>query len=108
MDNTVLLLRVLGKTAEVTDNFVDVYPGKYYYNEIGMAKALGIASGVGDNCFDPDATIRREDMATLAYRVLTREKLLTTIPNTAVLNNFSDSDDISMPVRQWRPAWTRV
>ena len=93
-DNTVLLLRVLGKTAAFTDNFDDVYPGKYYYNEIGMAKALGIASGVGDNCFDPDATIRREDMATLAYRVLTREKLLTTIPNTAVLNNFTDSDDI--------------
>ena len=99
-DNTVLLLRVLGKTAAFTDNFDDVYPGKYYYNEIGMAKALGIASGVGDNCFDPDATIRREDMATLAYRVLTREKLLTTIPNTAVLNNFTDSDDIYFYARE--------
>lgn len=99
-DNTVLLLRVLGKTAAFTDNFDDVYPGKYYYNEIGMAKALGIASGVGDNCFDPDATIRREDMATLAYRVLSREKLLTTIPNTAVLNNFTDSDDIYFYARE--------
>ena len=99
-DSTVLLLRVLGKTAEFTDNFDDVYPGKYYYNEIGMAKALGIASGVGDNCFDPDATIRREDMATLAYRVLSREKLLTTIPNTAVLNSFTDSDDIYFYARE--------
>ena len=72
-DNTVLLLRVLGKTATFSENFADVYPDKYYYNEIGMAKALGIASGVGNNCFDPDAKIKRQDMATLAYRVLTEE-----------------------------------
>lgn len=99
-DNTVLLLRVLGKTANASDNFDDVYPGTYYYDEIAMAKALGIASGVGNNCFDPDALIRREDMATLAYRVLSREKLLTTIPNTAVLNDFADSDDIYFYARE--------
>lgn len=99
-DNTVLLLRVLGKTADTKDNFDDVYPGTYYYNEIAMAKALGIASGVGDNCFDPDAPIRREDMVTLAYRVLSREKLLTTIPNTAVLNGYNDADDIYFYARE--------
>ena len=99
-DNTVLLLRVLGKTAEFTENFDDVYEGKYYYDEIGMAKALGIASGVGNNCFDPDASIRRQDMATLAYRVLTQEGLLTTIPNTTVLNKYSDSDEIYFYARE--------
>lgn len=99
-DNTVLLLRVLGKTAEFTENFDDVYPGTYYYNEIGAAKALGIASGVGDNCFDPDAKITREDMASLAYRVLSAEGILTTIPNTTVLNNFEDKDDIYFYARE--------
>ncbi len=99
-DNTVLLLRVLNKTAEFTDNFDDVYPGKYYYNEIGMAKALGIASGVGGNCFDPDAKITREDMASLAYRVLSKEGKLTSIPNTTVLNNFTDKDDIYFYARE--------
>lgn len=91
-DNTVLLLRVLGKTADFTDNFDDVYPGTYYYNEIGMAKALGIATGVGNNLFDPEQKIQRQDMATLAYRVLSQEKLLTAIPNTAILNQFSDKN----------------
>lgn len=99
-DNTVLLLRVLRKTAGFSDNFDDVYPDKYYYNEIGMAKALGIASGVGNNCFDPDAKIKRQDMATLAYRVLSAEGVLTTIPNTTVLNRFTDSDEIYFYARE--------
>lgn len=93
-DNTVLLLRVLGKTADFTENFEDVYPDKYYYNEIGAAKALGIASGVGNNCFDPDAKITREDMVSLAYRVLVAEGKLTSIPNTTVLNKYTDKDDM--------------
>lgn len=99
-DNTVLLLRVLRKTAGFSDNFDDVYPDKYYYNEIGMAKALGIATGVGNNCFDPDAKIKRQDMATLAYRVLAKEGLLTTIPNTTVLNKFVDADEIYFYARE--------
>lgn len=99
-DNTVLLLRVLGKTASFKDNFDDVYEGAYYYNEIGAARALGIASGVGDNCFDPDAEVKRQDMATLAYRVLSAEGILTSIPNTAVLNKFADSDNIDFYARE--------
>ena len=99
-DNTVLLLRVLGKTTEFTENFNDVYEGSYYYNEIGMAKALGFASGVGDNNFDPEAAVKRQDMATLAYRVLSREGLLTSIPNTAVLNGFADKDSIDFYARE--------
>ncbi len=98
-DNTILLLRVLGKTAEFTENFDDVYPSKYYYNEIGIAKALGIASGIGDNLFDPDQLILRQDMATLAYRVLNAEGILTSIPNTGKLNVFSDVNQIDFYAR---------
>lgn len=91
-DNTVLLLRILGKNTEFTDQFEDVYPGTYYYNEIGMAKTLGIATGIGNNLFNPDGYIQRQDMAALAYRVLRAENALTAIPNTAILNQFSDID----------------
>lgn len=98
-DNTVLLLRILGKKADFTDNFSDVYPGKYYYDEIGTAKALGIAAGYGDNLFDPDGRIKRQDMAALAYRVLHEENVLTAIPNTAVLNKFADKDSIDFYAR---------
>lgn len=98
-DNTVLLLRVLGKTTVVTENFDDVYPTAYYYQEIGMAKALGIAGGVGNNRFEPEAHIRRQDMATLAYRVLSGEGALTSIPNTTVLNQFTDHSLIDFYAR---------
>lgn len=98
-DNTVLLLRVLGKTANFSENFTDVPYGAYYYKEIGMAKALGIATGVGNNQFHPDAYIKRQDMATLAYRVLQEEGALTAIPNTAALNQFLDKDSIDFYAR---------
>ncbi len=98
-DNTVLLLRVLGKTADFQDNFADVYPGSYYYQEIGAAKALGIAEGYGNNLFDPENRIKRQDMATLAYRVLREEGILTSIPNTGNLNQFLDKDSIDFYAR---------
>ncbi len=98
-DNTVLLLRILGKTATFEKNFDDVYPGTYYYQEIGVARALGITEGDGNNLFDPDNKIKRQDMATLAYRVLQKEGVLTAIPNTGVLNQFLDKDSIDFYAR---------
>ena len=91
-DCTALLFRVLGNTdVSFTDNFSDVTPDKYYYEEIGMAKALGIAYGVGNNLFNPEGRVLRQDMATMTYRVLRDNQILTAIPNTAkALNNYSD------------------
>ncbi len=91
-DATALLYRVLRDVdVEFTDNFADVTPDKYYYNEIGQARATGVALGVGDNMFEPDGTMLRQDMATLAYRVLRARQIVTAIPNTAkALNNYYD------------------
>lgn len=57
-DATVLLYRIL-KESDITftENFDDVYPDKYYYDEIGQAKATGVAWGIGNNLFDPDGTM---------------------------------------------------
>ena len=100
-DATVLLYRIL-KEADITftENFDDVYPDKYYYDEIGQAKATGVAWGIGNNLFDPDGTMQRQDMATLAYRVLKARQILTAIPNTAkALNNYWDRRDIDFYAR---------
>lgn len=100
-DATVLLYRIL-KEADITftENFADVYPDKYYYDEIGQAKATGVAWGIGNNLFDPDGTMQRQDMATLAYRVLKARQILTAIPNTAkALNNYWDWRDIDFYAR---------
>lgn len=69
-DFLVMLFRALGIQNEVTDNFDDVPIGSYYYQTVGMAKAMGVATGVGDNLFYPEQSITREEMITLTYRIL--------------------------------------
>lgn len=100
-DAIALLYRILKEAdIEFTENFADVYPDKYYYNEIGQARAAGVAWGIGDNMFDPDGVLLRQDMATLAYRVLKARQIVTSIPNTAkALNNYSDWSSIDFYAR---------
>lgn len=100
-DATVLLYRILKEgNVDFTENFADVYKNKYYYDEIGQAKASGVAWGVGDNMFNPDGKLLRQDMATLAYRVLKSRQLVSSIPNTAkALNNYWDWREIDFYAR---------
>lgn len=94
-DFTLMLTRLTGKTAEVTDNFADVTPDKYYYKELGMAKALGIAAGRGDNLFDPAGIVSRQDMAVMAYRVLKAEGKIDHPASSGSLNKFSDGTEVA-------------
>nr|WP_245987857.1 endo-1,4-beta-xylanase [Cohnella lupini] len=50
--------------------FSDVDETAYYYNELAIAKALGIATGIGDNTFNPNGNISRQDMMVLTARAL--------------------------------------
>lgn len=100
-DATILLYRVL-KQGDVsfTENFDDVYKNKYYYDEIGQARESGVAWGIGDNLFNPDGRMLRQDMATLAYRVLRERRIMSAIPNTAKwLNGYYDWMDIDFYAR---------
>nr|QGT51054.1 hypothetical protein Firmicute1046_1300 [uncultured Firmicutes bacterium] len=99
-DFTLMLTRLTGKTAEATDNFADVTADKYYYKEIGMAKALGIAAGRGDNLFDPTGIVSRQDMAVMAYRVLKSEGKINNTASAEVLNKFSDGAEVADYARE--------
>lgn len=99
-DFTLMLTRLTGKTAEVTDNFADVTADKYYYKEIGMAKALGIAAGRGDNLFDPTGIVSRQDMAVMAYRVLKADGKMEHPASTGALNKFADSGEAADYARE--------
>lgn len=99
-DYTLMLTRLTGKTAEVTDNFTDVTPDKYYYKEVGMAKALGIATGMGEGKFDPTRIVSRQDMAVMAYRVLKAEGKISHPAGTGTLDKFSDSESIASYARE--------
>lgn len=94
-DFTLMLVRILGRDAEITGNFDDVSPDQYFYKEIGIAKALGITNGRDGKIFDPGGNITREDMATLVYRLLEKENKLNFDENFNLSNKFSDAASIS-------------
>lgn len=94
-DYTVLLIRTLGLRAEFTDNFDDVKEDAYYYEAVGIAKKLGIALGDGDNRFNPEEPISRQDLMTLSARVLDKYMGLKLSDDIHVLDRFIDKGDIA-------------
>ncbi len=94
-DFTLMLVRLLGKKAEFVENFTDVTPDRYYYEEIGIAKVLGITSGRDGQTFDPTGNITREDMAVMVYRILEKEGILNIDENINVSAKFNDAQSIS-------------
>ena len=94
-DYLVLLVKTLGLTAEFDGNFDDAEPGAYYYEALGIAKKLGVASGGGNNCFSPKENISRQDMMVLTARALEKFKGLKAADNISVLDKFSDKGDIA-------------
>ena len=48
--------------------FTDVSEGSYYYTAIAWAAKNNIVNGIGDNLFDPEADVTREQMAAIIER----------------------------------------
>ncbi len=87
-DFAMFLVRTLGLTSDSTENFADVKPDRDYTKELAIGKALGILNGVGDNKFNPDATITRQDMMTMIGRGMK-------LAGEADLSAFSDKAAIA-------------
>lgn len=67
-----MIARAYGLSGEgLTLSFKDVTAANPYYKEIAAAYAAGIITGKSANAFDPDATITREEIATMLARALT-------------------------------------
>ncbi|MDR1136179.1 MAG: S-layer homology domain-containing protein [Clostridiales Family XIII bacterium] len=61
-----MLCRAYGIKERDGDNFSDA-GSAWYTGYLAAAKQLGISNGIGDNVFQPDAEITREQMLTLIY-----------------------------------------
>jgi len=94
-DFIVLIVRAFGFTADVDDNFSDVDPSAYYYEAVGIAKKLGITSGVGNNKFNPKEKISRQDMMVLLYRALKIAGIDVYAGSGSELDRFSDKANIA-------------
>ncbi|OMF88671.1 S-layer homology domain-containing protein [Paenibacillus sp. FSL R7-0273] len=89
------LVRTLGLTAQVNGNFSDVQESAYYYNEIAIAKALGITNGLDNDRFGSALKITRQDMMVLTERALKLENKLNTQGEAADLERFTDKSRVA-------------
>ncbi len=62
------LIRALGLTTDSTENFADVPQDAQYAKEIAIGKKLGVLNGIGDNRFNPEGEITRQDLMAIAAR----------------------------------------
>lgn len=92
-DFVVMLSRALELDKKPTANFKDVSKDKYYYNEIGIFKELGIINGSGDN-FNPEGEITREDMFVITQRALEKTNKLTVVEKDTN-TKFTDNTQVS-------------
>ncbi|GAB2698923.1 hypothetical protein GCM10027018_17620 [Paenibacillus thermoaerophilus] len=92
-----LLVRTLDLNAD-TDRismFGDVAADADYYEELAVAKALGIVSGFDGNIFRPDSPITRQDMMVLTARALAAAGAKPNEAGALSLDSFSDAGDVS-------------
>ncbi|THF84484.1 right-handed parallel beta-helix repeat-containing protein [Cohnella fermenti] len=94
-DFVALLVRALGLHSQANDNFIDVKPGDYYYEEIAIARSLGIATGAGNSSFNPKDSISRQDMMVLAYRAMQAAGIQMVDEADNVLDQFADKSKVS-------------
>ena len=87
-DYAMFLVRTLGLTGGTGENFADVKPDAEYAKELAIGKAAGIINGIGDNKFNPEAEITRQDMMTMTSRALA-------LTGSADLSAFSDAGAIA-------------
>lgn len=68
-DFAMFLVRTLGISGE-GENFADVDPDAEYAADLAKGKAAGMINGVGENKFNPEGKISRQDMMTMLGRAL--------------------------------------
>lgn len=76
------------------DNFADA-GNTYYTGYLAAAKRLGISSGVGNNMFQPDREITRQEMFTLLYNALKAIGIVSQVEGAGELSGFKDADMIA-------------
>ncbi len=99
-DFMLLLVKALGLSTGTEGNFSDVSPTAYYAEAVATAKKLGITTGVGNNRFNPEAQISRQDMMVFINKAMIVAKKNLAAGTTADLNAFTDRTSITSYAEQ--------
>ena len=87
-----VLWRYEGAPKGFTSAFSDVPAGEWYTDAVAWANAKNIVNGVGENKFDPNGTITREQMAAILHRYATAKGFDTSA--SADLSSFPDVGNV--------------
>ncbi len=91
------MVRTLGLSEKAAEeNFADVDPNAFYAKEVAVGKATGMLQGVGDNKYNPESPITRQDLMTIVARALE----ITANEPENVLTAFSDNRDVADYARE--------
>ena len=91
-----LLLRVLSQVDPNADGgFEDVKQTDWFYGTAGSAKKYGMIKGFEDNTFRGNNVIEKDQILTIASRVLQREMRYKTPENVDEWLKFTDADKIA-------------
>lgn len=88
-----VLYRFVGEPAEGESIFTDVPAKAYYASAVAWAAKEGIVNGVGNNRFNPDGTITREQMATILFRFAMKYDYNTDLRED--FSTFTDGNAVS-------------
>ena len=94
-DFITLLVKALCLKADFKANFEDVKSDTYYYQAVGIAKQLGIASGTGDDKFNPKSEISRQDMMVLVAKAFKVAGIKLEAGSASDIDSFNDASKVS-------------
>ena len=87
-----ILYNLEGNPISGSSEFADVEDNMWYADVITWAVNSGIANGVGDNLFTPNAQITREQMVVMLYNYCQQKGIELPVVNDG---SFADADLIS-------------
>jgi hypothetical protein len=88
-----VLSRLENEPAATNASFSDVGADTYYAEAVAWASANGIAEGVGDGIFAPNAEITREQLAAMLYRYAVTQGL--DVSARGDISSFPDENTVS-------------
>lgn len=95
-----VLWRYAGSPAGWENPFTDVPNGSWFTQAVAWAAENGIVNGVGNNKFEPDSNITREQMAAILFRYAAKSGFDTSARGN--LDQYPDRGDVSGYAEKFR------
>ena len=89
------LFRLSGDASYTKAGYVDVQSTAWYADAVNWAKEHGIANGVSQKEFAPNASITREQMATMLYRFALYTNCVNERASSSDMTRFSDYSSVN-------------